>query len=399
MKVAPGPLLAILAILGACGCKTASTNSIAHTRPPQFRPQPTFDLDEFVAEHNENSERIRSLEARPAISVKIGPPGQRQEGAVDGRLALERPRNFKLELYHIRSTVADIGSNDKKFWFWFQNRKDKSVYYCDYAELDSTSLAITYQPDWIVEAMGLKAITAEEAAGIKVRPGPQPGTTVLSFPPSRSGGQTYSRVMLVSDLTRKVQELRVIAADGRTLIAQATIKKYRAFPVARPGSNVSQAASAAGESCSLPEDVLLEWKREMLALDVVLKEVKLNSPLGPDRRAALFVEPAPSGYARVNLAEVARQKPSEGSTAVRETMPAPEARSRARLGPPLQIRQEETSVKTSRRQDPAGSRSLLLLPVLDLDVIGAPVPTAPDSQSERTSSALLTAPPTVSLER
>ena len=45
-------------------------------------------------------------------------------------------------------------SNDERFWFWFQNRKDKSVYYCDYTELSSTSLAVTYQPDWIVGGDG-----------------------------------------------------------------------------------------------------------------------------------------------------------------------------------------------------------------------------------------------------
>ena len=87
------------------------------------------------------------------------------------------------------STIADIGSNDERFWFWFQNKKDKSVYFCDYADLSSTSLAVTYQPDWIVEAMGLKPITPDEAAQIKMRPGPQPGTTVLTFPATRSGAR------------------------------------------------------------------------------------------------------------------------------------------------------------------------------------------------------------------
>ena len=230
MKVAPRLLLAMLALLGAAGCRTASTGSMASNRPPELRPRPTFDLDEFIAEHNENAERIRSLEARPSIGVKIGPPGEVQGGGVDGRLALERPRNFKLELYHIRSTVADIGSNDDRFWFWFQNKKDKSVYVCDYADLSSTSLAVTYQPDWIAESLGLKTITPDEAAQVKTRPGPQAGTTALIFPATRSGSQTYSRVMIVSDQTRKVNEFRVFAADGKTMIAQATIKKYRDLP-------------------------------------------------------------------------------------------------------------------------------------------------------------------------
>ena len=37
--------------------------------------------------------------------------------------------------------------------------------------------------------------------------------------------------MIVSDLTRKVNEYRVFGADGKTLIAQATIKNYREVPL------------------------------------------------------------------------------------------------------------------------------------------------------------------------
>ena len=344
MKVAPRLLLAMLALLGAAGCRTASTGSMATNRPPELRPRPTFDLDEFIAEHNENAERIRSLEARPSIGVKIGPPGEVQGGGVDGRLALERPRNFKLELYHIRSTVADIGSNDDRFWFWFQNKKDKSVYVCDYADLSSTSLAVTYQPDWIAESLGLKTITPDEAAQVKTRPGPQAGTTALIFPATRSGSQTYSRVMIVSDQSRKVNEFRVFAADGKTMIAQATIKKYRDLPV----SGSAGSAEPILRTCSIPENIVLEWKREQLCLDVMLKDVKINQ-FDQNRRTALFVEPTPSGYARVNLSEFARTKDSEGSTAVRETIPVPESRNRC-----VSVRHSRSGATTPPRRRHGG---------------------------------------------
>ncbi|MBV8310871.1 MAG: hypothetical protein JO344_10830, partial [Planctomycetaceae bacterium] len=52
MKVAPRLLpamLATLATLSAAGCRTASMGSIAHNRPPEVRPQSTFDLQEFAA--------------------------------------------------------------------------------------------------------------------------------------------------------------------------------------------------------------------------------------------------------------------------------------------------------------------------------------------------------------
>jgi hypothetical protein len=389
MKAAPRLLLAMLPILVVAGCRTASTGSLAHQRPPEVRPQPAFDLQEFVAEHNQNAERIQSLEARPSIGVKIGPPGDPQEGRVDGRLALERPRNFKLELSHIRSTVADIGSNDDRFWFWFQNKKDKSVYVCNYADLKTTSLAVTYQPDWIAEALGLKVIGRDETAQVKVRPGPETGTTALSFPASGSGGQSYSRTMIVSDLTGRVVEFRIFAPDGKTLIARASIKKYQDLPLRE-----DDAGAGSRGTCYVPERIVLDWKQEMLSLDVSLREVKVNK-FDPARRAALFVEPTYPGYAHVNLAEIARTKEQEGSTAVRETIPPPEPRSRARLSPPLQIRPENAASAPDRRQQPEPAKSPLLLPVLDLDVVGAPIPTAP----ERAAAAAVTIAPRDGIER
>ncbi len=167
-----------------------------------------------------------------------------------------------------------------------QNSKDKSVYVCDHAELSSTALAATYQPDWIVDAMGLRPISPDEATRIKVRPGPEPATTALILPTIGTGAQAYSRVMIVSNLTRKVQEYRVISPDGKILIAQAAIKKYQDLPTSKTG----RATSGGSESCSVPENIVLDWKKEQLTLDVTLKRsgdqpVRPRSPECLVRRA------------------------------------------------------------------------------------------------------------------
>lgn len=378
-------VITLAATLGAAGCRTAGVDSMAHNRPPAVRPRPSFDLEEFVTAYNRNAERIQSLEAKPAITASMG---QTEKGQVDGRLAVVRPRDFKLELSaQLKGTVADIGSNDERFWFWVQSKQDKSVYVCDYADLASTTLAVTYQPDWIVEAMGLRSITPDEAVAIKVRPGPGPGLTSLIFPASGSGGQAYNRTMIVSDLNHKVNEFRVYAGDGKTLLAQATIKEYRDIPLPSPRSE-EKGAPIVTESCRLPENFILEWKREQLSLNVALRGVKVNQ-FAASRRTALFVEPTPGGYARVNLAEVARQKESEGTTAIRETLPVPEPRSRVRLNPPMQIRGEDTSAKPASRAERSAPQGAVLLPVIDLDeVVGAPHPAAPGGSLERMPSTV-----------
>jgi hypothetical protein len=399
MKVAPRLLLAMLATLVSAGCRTVGTGSIAHSRPPDLRPRQTFDLDSFVAEHNENAGRIQSVRAKPAITATMGPPDRARSHRVDGRLALDRPRSFELQLYRLGTNYADIGSNDEKFWFWVQNEKDRSVYYCNHDDLASTTLGVTYQPEWIVEAMGLKRITADEAALIDISPGPQQGTTALSFPPSHSGSQDYRRVMIVSDQTRKVREFRVLSADGKTLLAHATIKKHADFPTMRTDAGESTRPDGPGETCTLPENVVLEWKREQLSLDVVLESVEVNRTFKASDRRIIFVEPTPPGCARVNLAEVARQKDAEGTTAVRESLPVPESPSPPRSIPPLQIRTSQTSPRPTRRQaEQAPPAGLMLLPVVDLDLVRAPIPRPPGQNVEAAAANLATTPGS-SLER
>lgn len=399
MKVALRLLLAMLATQVLAGCRTVGTGSIAHNRPPDLRPRPSFDLDAFVAEHNQNAERIQSLRAKPAITATMGPPDRARSHRVDGRLAMNRPRSFELQLYRLGTNYADIGSNDEKFWFWVQNEKDRSVYYCNHDDLASTTLGVAYQPEWIVEAMGLKSITADEAALVNLSPGPQPGTTALSFPPSRSGSQDYRRVMIVSDQTRKVREFRVLSADGKNLLAQATIKKYADFPATKTDSGEPPKSDGPAAPCTLPENVVLEWKREQLSLDVVLESVEVNHTFKASDRRAIFVEPTPPGCARVNLADVARQKDEEGTTAVRESIPIPESPSPPRSVPPLQIRTSQTSARSTRRQaTQAPPASAMLLPVIDLDVVSAPVPRPPGTGMEAAAANLATTPGT-SLER
>ena len=143
--------------------------SIAHNRPPEFAAPAHLRPRRVRGGPQPERRANRSLEARPAITVKMGPQGDSREAS--GRTARSRtPAELQAGALHIRSTVADIGSNEERFWFWVTNKKDRSVYVCDYADLSSTSLAVTYQPDWIVQAMGLTPITPDEAAQIKSGP-------------------------------------------------------------------------------------------------------------------------------------------------------------------------------------------------------------------------------------
>jgi len=418
MRVALRPPLVLIAALALAGCRAAGVAPTGPTPPPE--PKLSFRLDDFVREHNQNARLIKTVDARPSIQVTMTPPdgGEPQSGRVNGYLAVLQPRNFKLELATMTSNLADIGSNDEQFWFWVQNKADKHVYYCDYADLPTSDLAPTYQPDWIVRALGLKPITPDEAVAARVSPGTEPGTTAIRFPASRVGGATYAREVVVADVSNRVTEFRVFDRDGKTVLGHAKIESYRDIPVpADDKDKDDRETAAAPKTHHIPDHVVLDWRREGLKLDITLKSVKLNQPISEERRTALFVQPKLSGYTSFDLAQASRENargaPADdeagagAGVSVRETLPPPEPRGRVRLGAPVEIQGGEpipppdgasptsasrrTSTgsqppKPARPQTPAAGADPLLLPIFE-EIVGPATPRPPDSPFQQTARA------------
>jgi hypothetical protein len=385
MKMARLWLLGSVCVIGSSGC--AALTSRPTTPRPKSLAERSFPVDRFVEEHNRNAERIQSLTARPTVGV-----AGKLTGRVDGRLSMERPRNFKLELLRFGTPKANMGSNDHEFWFWVQNDgDDKSIYWCDYDAVESSSLPLTYQPDWIVEALGLKPISSSEAAGITVQPGPERGTTALVFPAAKSRADSYTRVVIVSNQTRRIKEYRILASDRRTILAQASVGRYSEYGI-EGGKDGSRGV------CFLPETVRVEWKREQLALDVKLQDVKLNQ-FDSSESANVFVEPTIAGYARVNLAELARSQGLEPGTAVRRTLPPPEVRpgaGGARLGRPVPM-EDDAAVVPAQEKRVATSATPRRKPLEDL--VGAPMPSPASPEAAQGAPALGTGADTPLIER
>ena len=222
--------LALGILLAASGCRTAGVGNLAREEPAL--PQATLTAAEVIREHNRTAERIESLEAHPSITV-TSPDGG---GVVQGDMAMERPRNFSLVLSGgpSRMKMADIGSNDEEFWFWVKDRsRTKEYYFCEYDETGKSPLATTLQPELIVEALGLRVIPEAEAAGCTIQPGPTPGTLALTYKPTKTQGETFTRMTIFSESSRRIREHRVYSGEGagKTLLAQAVVKGYQKVPL------------------------------------------------------------------------------------------------------------------------------------------------------------------------
>jgi hypothetical protein len=378
MRFARTVLLAMAATLGASGCRAWNSGSLALV--PRPSGERTLDLDQFVAEHNQNAERVQSLEAKPTIVVA----SRMMHASANGRLALERPRNFKLELSSPTAKQADMGSNRDEFWFWVSNDKEKAIYWCDYQDLESSGVAVTYQPDWIIEALGLKPITRAEAAGIRLQKGDVRGTTALVFPPDRNGAERYTRVLIVWNDNRRIKQHRIYSGNlqspgssPKTLLAQAEVSQFADF-------DIGSAETGDSQKCYLPEGIKLEWKRDQLTLDVLLRDVKVNE-FDSSRSASIFVEPVIPGHDRVNLAQLNRSHRKDARTTVRHTLPPPDPRAGVKLGRPTSLPNDTTMIprdaSTIAQRGPAITTSPLE------DLVAPPLPVAPETAAMQAASA------------
>lgn len=428
-KAAYRMLLAISACLAAAGCRTGGTAPSRRPAPPPADPVTSFRIDDFVREHNQNARLIKTIKAKPAIALTATDPngGDPRSAGLGGHLMVVQPYDFKLHVESKMTTdLADIGSNKKEFWFWLKDNPDKQIFRCAYGDLGKSDLPASFQPDWIMTAMGLKPITRDEAASARILPGEQSGTTILKFPPSSDPASAYLREMVVDDASNRLVEYRVYDRDGKTLIGQARIAKYQELTLQDEAGADGPASPVAGH---LPDKFTLEWKREGLKLDITMNTSRMNTVAVNTEFSqtvmASFVPPTISGYQAVDIAELARSQPrgetgrGDGETTIRETIPPPaRAPSRRRsqpvdadvtLGPPVEIQgatrlqspdadptdhaprpnARPASRRTSPRPASPSSGGSLLLPVLE-DPIGAVAP----GSARQTAAADLISPRT-----
>jgi hypothetical protein len=134
-------------LLVAAGCATGPFARNQAIQPP---PLQTPRGEQIVAHLNQNARVVHSLEFdRVSIQAKRG----LQSVMVDGMLAYQKPRNFRLMAEAVGTTQADVGSNDEEFWFMFKDGGG-ALYRCAHEDLPRVrSLAVPLHPDWVAEAL------------------------------------------------------------------------------------------------------------------------------------------------------------------------------------------------------------------------------------------------------
>lgn len=373
----PALILALVAPLGLAGCHAGGAQRLAKPAPAPVATRETVSKERFIALHNRNAQAIRSIDASPQLEVNAGG----EEHSVKGKLAMERPGNFALVIRKPMSTqeMANIGSNAEGFWFFVRDNEDRGIYTCAHADVSASPLTATFQPDWIIEALGLRVIDPAEARVIDARPGDKPGELVLTQLRKDAHGEMLTKETVVDEADGKIREHRLYRGAKAQLLAKATIHQYETMSIDSP----DPAKPAA--TVHYPSRYRLEWVEEKLALNVTMSQPTLNREFAAARKAVIFHEPKVPGYKRIDLAALPQaDRASAGgasSSRIHETRPVPRSGSGSgsggsvRLGDPQAL--GDGAMRTSAEPLALGLNTGAD-PDRPLGVVGAPLPRPAD---------------------
>lgn len=307
-----GFAILMLPLLAGCAAGSGGLAVRPETMPLRPNPPATPAVVSLVERVNANAAPVSGLTASTTVSME----GRRMGGGASGQLALERPRNFKLALERGMGTpVADVGSNNDEFWIWTKDSEEKAIYVGHYGSGGTVPPDLLFQPDWIVEALGLRAIDSDEAARIKVTRGRDAGVWILTHVrDDGSGGQVVKRTVF-DETTGRVMQHVFMGPDGKTPVAVVTPSQYRSLAVPRLGS------TATPHQVEVPHKIHLQLisaqdPSDKLLMEIALRDVRINPNFTEVNRQALFTVPNYAGYQVMNLTprDRTQQAASRGSS-------------------------------------------------------------------------------------
>jgi hypothetical protein len=323
-------LPALLALVAASGCRAFEGGSLARGRDP-LAPRSALPIGDLVDRHNRNAELVTALQAKPTVNIHT----DSNHGSVHGRLTLERPRNFRMSLeMGISRPVADLGSNEEELWVWTSQSREKAIYVCKYDENGEVPEELLFQPEWIIEGLGLHVVPEGEARKITEERTRNPQFVTLVHRRLTGNGRTLVKKTVVERATGAIREHVYYAGDGTTVLAWVQVLERRRYPLP---------AQAGGEAAAveLPSRLKLTSHppgQPVFEMELVLNDLRVNPAFSREQREEIFAIPHIPDTQIVDVRE--QLGPPRGPATVRETRPAPAVGAGVRLGDPIPIEED-----------------------------------------------------------
>lgn len=294
--------LGLAALLLLAGCKPWLRQP-GPTPPPRAAGPETVDAGTLVGALNANAQRLQSLQVD---DLDIQAHADNEQIGLVGVMSCQKPRNFRMMANCLGSQAVDMGSNNQEFWWWISKSDPPALIHCAYQDLarGNVYLPFPFQPDWVVEALGMGEYNPAGNYQVKVNP----QTVELVEQTTSLQGQPVRKVTVFDRATVGTAWPKVVAHSlqdsGGTEICSARILDYRA-------DKATQAV--------LPHKVVLSWPAQKIRLDMTLDGVKVNA-LSEQRAVALFSRPQLRNVREIDLARLPAQ-PTGQVQRVRGAMP------------------------------------------------------------------------------
>jgi hypothetical protein len=244
--------IGLLLVLVAVGCQI----TMPFARNEYGSPLPeNAGLEEVVQRVNTN---IQHLQAWRSSDLRIS--GKSMPVHLTGHIAVERPRNFRLTASALgMSEEADFGSNSQWFWFWVRRGNPPFVFraqHDDMARSEALRQAIPFQPDWLIEALGVSPIDPKQVS--RIEPGEDHQTVNLVSDLLSPSNQPVKKVVRV-DLRHGVVLGQYLYDANNRLIAKADLGKFQVQ-----------------DGIILPHLISLDWPQAGMQINLELGQIEIN---------------------------------------------------------------------------------------------------------------------------
>jgi hypothetical protein len=258
--------LGLALLVGVAGCPEGSRlNLLRPNSPVNPLPATPPSREELVSYLNDNAANLPGVVSDDvALTVYVG-------GGVGvpvgGWMRAEGPRNFRMQAKMFGNEEVDLGSNKQEFWYWIKRADPPWQVFCSYQACEegrAKQMPFPFQPDWVMEAMGMgkygpaeryeRVVEKETVKLIEKTKSPQGVTVrkiiVFNLRPASGDQPQITDYLLVDDATGK-------------LICSAKIKRRQIV----------------ANRAEIPRDMELSWPDQKMKLGLTINGAKVQNQI------------------------------------------------------------------------------------------------------------------------
>jgi hypothetical protein len=247
-----------------------------------------------VAYLNENAgllQTIRSDELDITVYDGIVPFSLR------GKMMTQKPRGFRMSGDALGNRVVDLGSNDNEFWWWISKANPPDQFFCNYKDLSEGRVQFVpfpFQPEWIMETLGLGPYGPAEKYQYEVA-----ADTLRLIEKTTSAQGKAVRKVIVMSRRREKADLGHPQVTQFLLVDDATGQEICS-------AHISQVQVNAANGAVVPRKLELRWPAMKVRLAMKLDATTVNGQLPH----TAFERPQMAGVRSVDLARLNLSAPT-----------------------------------------------------------------------------------------